>query len=138
MKRKQEQEYKPAFEICQKHGRLTRHDWLPPFKEGDKPKLVCSLCFNERDVKNLKKETPESSVVNDSLKSTTRENLKKLAKSFFLSRWVGEHNGQWNHQDWLSLIAQLEKSEFWPLDPDQVGRLLETNKGSYLERKAKK
>ncbi len=40
-------------------------------------------------------------------------------------RWVEAHEGRWNHDDWVTLLADLEKSAFWPLDPDAVGAALE-------------
>jgi hypothetical protein len=42
--------------------------------------------------------------------------------------WVQAHNGTWNHDDWLSLLEALQRSPFWPLEPDEVGRTLEEEK----------
>jgi hypothetical protein len=41
---------------------------------------------------------------------------------------VLSHNYSWNHDDWLTLLRDLESSEFWPLDPEKVGCVLESLK----------
>jgi hypothetical protein len=42
--------------------------------------------------------------------------------------WVEEHNGQWNHEEWLSLLKTLKDSDFWPMEPDAIGTVLEETK----------
>jgi len=39
--------------------------------------------------------------------------------------WVNEHRGQWNHGDWLSLLESLKRSEYWPMEPNAIGGVLE-------------
>jgi hypothetical protein len=53
------------------------------------------------------------------------QNLLRWQDSPEAYRWVEEHQGQWNHDDWLALLEQLRESDFWPLEPDEVGRALE-------------
>ena len=48
--------------------------------------------------------------------------------------WVEEHQGNWNHEDWLALLEELKKSPLWPMQPDAVGLLLEDSKREWLER----
>jgi hypothetical protein len=43
-------------------------------------------------------------------------------------RWVERHRGQWSHDDWLHLLGDLVRSDFWPLDPDAVGQVLEESR----------
>jgi hypothetical protein len=40
-------------------------------------------------------------------------------------RWVEEHRGQWNHQDWLDLLHSLRSSCCRALDEAAVGKILE-------------
>jgi hypothetical protein len=53
------------------------------------------------------------------------DNLRRWRQSGEPRRWVAAHHGQWHHDDWLGLLAALERSEFWPLEPAAVGRTLE-------------
>jgi hypothetical protein len=39
--------------------------------------------------------------------------------------WVNERRGVWDHGDWLALLDALRQTDFWPLNPDAVGRVLE-------------
>jgi hypothetical protein len=52
-------------------------------------------------------------------------NLRRWRESGQPLRWIERHTGAWDHAAWLDLVASLEQSEFWPLDPDAVGALLE-------------
>ena len=62
-------------------------------------------------------------------------NLKKLAKTSLLMSFVKKNNGKWNHDQWLELLASLEAKGYNPIDPDQVGMLLEEKKEIYLAKK---
>lgn len=53
------------------------------------------------------------------------ENLKRWRESGQPRSWVEAHKGQWNHQDWLGLLETLQRSPYWPMQPDDVGRVLE-------------
>jgi hypothetical protein len=53
------------------------------------------------------------------------ENLRRWRESGQPRSWVEAHNGQWNHQDWLGLLETLQQSPYWPMKPDDVGRVLE-------------
>jgi hypothetical protein len=55
----------------------------------------------------------------------SRKNLERWKGSGEPKRWVQKHNLAWNHDDWLSLLDSLEKSEYWPMNPDEVGAVLE-------------
>jgi hypothetical protein len=66
--------------------------------------------------------------------AAVRAALAELAKPWNLGRWqasgqalqwIDRHAGAWHHDDWLALLESLRQSEFWPLDPDAVGALLE-------------
>jgi hypothetical protein len=46
--------------------------------------------------------------------------------------WVESHRGAWGHDDWLSLLDALRESEFWPLEPTQVGAILEEHKTEWI------
>jgi hypothetical protein len=38
---------------------------------------------------------------------------------------VAARHGHWNHDDWVALLDSLQKSEFWPLNAEAIGRTLE-------------
>src|SRR5207248_1451318 len=54
-----------------------------------------------------------------------RENLSRWIASGHPSIWVTEHNCAWNHSDWLSLLELLRSSQYWPVELDRVGLVLE-------------
>jgi hypothetical protein len=53
------------------------------------------------------------------------QNLRRWERSGQPRRWLNAREGLWDEEDWLALLASLRASEFWPLDPDAVGRLLQ-------------
>jgi hypothetical protein len=55
----------------------------------------------------------------------TTRNLSRWVASGAPARWVTDRRGRWNHDDWLALLADLQKSAYWPLDPDAVGLVLQ-------------
>ncbi len=44
-----------------------------------------------------------------------------------------EHQGQWNHQDWLALLDRVKQSSYWPLNPAEMGAVLEEVKDAWLK-----
>jgi hypothetical protein len=58
-------------------------------------------------------------------------NLRRWEESGEAYRWVEAHRGEWTHTDWLRLVASLERSAFWPVDPQVVGAVLEQAKLRY-------
>ena len=62
------------------------------------------------------------------------ENLKRWQESGKARAWVAAHGGQWNHADWLSLLDELKRSPFWPMQPDKVGMVLEKVRGELPRR----
>ena len=52
------------------------------------------------------------------------ENLRRWKGSGQPLLWVEWHGGAWGHAEWLGLLEALRQSEFWPLDPAAVGKLL--------------
>ncbi len=59
-------------------------------------------------------------------------NLRRWRDSGLARRWVEVHDGRWNHDDWLALLASLRASGYWPIDPEAVGRLLEDTREEWL------
>ncbi|MCC6421509.1 MAG: hypothetical protein IT429_25095 [Gemmataceae bacterium] len=53
------------------------------------------------------------------------DNLRRWQQSGQPYAWVDAHGGQWGHGDWLTLLANLRHSPFWPLDPAAVQNLLD-------------
>lgn len=62
-------------------------------------------------------------------------NLRRWVRSGAARSWVDRHDANWNHADWLSLISELEKSNFWPLPLADVGASLESVRQKYLTEK---
>ncbi len=60
------------------------------------------------------------------------ENLKKLAKSGKLEKFVKAKKGNWDHQAWLILCSEIVEEGYEPIDFDQVGVLLEDHKAKLL------
>ena len=67
--------------------------------------------------------------------SNAEMNLERLSKTDMLNKFVIEHDGEWNHRDWLEFCAVLEDKGYTPIDLDQVGILLEKTKSMYLAGK---
>ncbi len=67
--------------------------------------------------------------------STETENLKKLSKSPLIMNFVKRKDGCWNHHDWLEFLSDVKKKGFDPVNPDQLGLLLEEKKAQYLASK---
>jgi hypothetical protein len=59
------------------------------------------------------------------------QNLHLWEQSGRPRRWVEARGGVWSHKDWLALLDELRDSEFWPVDPAAVGRVLEAVKGEF-------
>jgi len=82
--------------------------------------------------KNLKKKAEEA-LMKIGLEKEKR-NLIRWQKSDQPRLWVEVHRGQWDHEEWLSLLETLRKSEFWPMSPDAVGRALDELKKEWHAR----
>ena len=65
--------------------------------------------------------------------SKEESNLKKLRRSPIPMTFVKKQKGSWNHQNWLDFLAYLEEKQYFPIDTDKVGLLLEEKKKQYLE-----
>src|SRR5207248_888306 len=46
-------------------------------------------------------------------------------------RWVEPRQGSWDHADWLSLLATLRGSEYWPMHPGALSVALDQVKRGY-------
>jgi hypothetical protein len=53
------------------------------------------------------------------------DNLRRWQESGGPRRWVEARRGRWDHADWLTLLEDLQRSPYGPLDPDAVGRAVE-------------
>jgi hypothetical protein len=58
-------------------------------------------------------------------------NLRRWQQSGWPRRWVEARQGRWSHDDWLGLLEWLRRSEFWPLDLDMVGLVLDDLKAQW-------
>ena len=69
--------------------------------------------------------------------SKPESNLKKLTKSPIPMNFVKKHNATWNRQDWLDFLDYLKEKNYFPIDTDKVGLLLEEKKAQYIALKNK-
>ena len=59
------------------------------------------------------------------------ENIKRFAKTPIAMNFVKEHNGSWNHTDWLNFLREIEEKGYFPIDTDRVGLILEDKKKAF-------
>jgi hypothetical protein len=64
-----------------------------------------------------------------------RDYLRRWKLSGWPRQWIAAQRGRWNHEQWLDLLGALEHSEFWPMEPDAVGAVLEAQKRDWLQRR---
>src|SRR4051812_24071464 len=57
-----------------------------------------------------------------------RERVCRWKKSGEPGLWIESHQGRWGHEDWLSLLNGLQQTDFWPMEPTEVGTALEEEK----------
>ncbi|GEM_PF-1093301 len=60
------------------------------------------------------------------------ENLKKLASTGKLKKFVENKKGNWDHQAWLILCSEIVEEGYDPIDFNQVGLILEEHKAKLL------
>jgi len=63
-------------------------------------------------------------------------NLERWIRSGQPLQWAEAHNYQWNHADWEALLSDLRCSEHWPLEPNEVGAVLERLKEEHARQAA--
>jgi hypothetical protein len=116
---------------------------------GEKPKSTvkkrretgCLDCFWERWERKRGSKLPSPStdpmphhavVARISFNKTTAGNLSRWVRSGAAARFVEEHRGAWNDEDWKGLVGELTESSYWPMKPENVGRALERQRKQYL------
>ena len=62
------------------------------------------------------------------------ENIKRFAKTPIAMNFVKEHNGSWNHADWLNFLRSIEEKGYFPIDTDRVGLILEDKKKAFFSK----
>jgi hypothetical protein len=62
------------------------------------------------------------------------ENLRRWRDSGQARAWVEARGGHWDHDDWLTLLEDLKRSPYWPMQADAVGLVLEEAKREWLQR----
>ena len=62
------------------------------------------------------------------------ENLRRWRESGQARAWVEARGGRWEHADWLTLLEDLKRSPYWPMQPDAVGLVLEEVRREWLQR----
>ena len=69
--------------------------------------------------------------------SPEETNIRKLSRSSIPMNFVKKQNGAWNHQDWLNFLEYLRGKNYFTIDTDKVGLLLEEKKVQYFAAKKK-
>ena len=69
--------------------------------------------------------------------SLEETNLRKLSRSPIPMNFVKKQNGSWNHKDWLEFLDYLKSKNYFPIDTDRVGLLLEEKKAQFLAAREK-
>lgn len=64
-------------------------------------------------------------------------NLKRLAKSPIPMNFVKKNAGKWDHTKWLAFLDYLKDKNYFPINTDQVGLILESKKAKFLENQNK-
>ncbi|HWG47490.1 MAG TPA: hypothetical protein VN688_32305 [Gemmataceae bacterium] len=77
---------------------------------------------------------PERSAPTTSSEERQAENLRRWRESGQIWTWVQTREGRWDHDAWLGLLEELQRSSFWPMCPDAVGLALEETKREWLSR----
>ena len=70
----------------------------------------------------------------DTRPAAEADNLRRWKESGQPRAWVEAHKGTWGHQEWLALLAALERSSYWPMHADAIGLTLEETKREWLRR----
>jgi hypothetical protein len=52
------------------------------------------------------------------------QNLRRWQESVAVRQWLDDQEGRWGSHDWLSLLASIRSSDFWPLDPQAAEDVL--------------
>lgn len=68
--------------------------------------------------------------------SKKSDNMKRLFRTPILMNFVKKHDGNWNHDQWNELLAELKERGYAPFDADEVGLKLEEKKAAYLAKKS--
>ena len=63
-------------------------------------------------------------------------NLKRLSKSPIPMNFVKKNGGKWDHAKWLAFLEYLKERNYFPIDTDQVGLILESKKVKFFENQS--
>ena len=63
------------------------------------------------------------------------ENLRRWRDADQARIWVEACQGKWTHADWTGFLENLQRSEFWPMDPSAVGDVVEQRKQEWFAEK---
>ena len=100
--------------------------------------IVASIERGETSVHELRvhvagilQQEAEHYEVTKARQKTVEENSEKWARSGQPEHWVNEHQGQWNHDDWVALLNELRNTPFWPMEETAIARTVEEHKSHY-------
>jgi hypothetical protein len=64
---------------------------------------------------------------------TPEDNLRRWGQAAARA-WVEARQGKWDHQDWTDLLESLQRSDYWPMNVEDIGQTLEQLKGEWHGR----
>jgi hypothetical protein len=60
-------------------------------------------------------------------------NLRRWRAAGLARKWVQQRQGEWSDGDWQELLSSLRASEFWPVDPRALGRVLNETRAEWRQ-----
>jgi hypothetical protein len=75
---------------------------------------------------------PEVVDIPDADHKTKEKNLAKLNGTKIPDDFVRKNNGEWDYRTWTEFCRSLEKENYFPIDFEQLGLLLEEKRKIYL------
>jgi ankyrin repeat protein len=101
--------------------------------DKEEPLDIAKREGHDRIVKLLKSGYGRPHKGNNNPQQEQALNLHWWICSGYPSKWVDAHHGQWTDLDWLDLIEKLKRTDSWPMDLNDVAKVLEEHKKEKTE-----
>ena len=108
--------------------KTVKKETAPVKKTAAKPAAVKAA------PKAVKAAAPKAAKAAPVRSNDPEENIKRFAKTPIAMNFVKEHNGSWNHADWLNFLRSIEEKGYFPIDTDRVGLILEDKKKAFFSK----
>ena len=130
------------YRDCSVHGYRLFDFIVRP--DGEISGMGCTACFRAEQgipeppqlpfVQKRPRRPSPAAIAQSSYNRETADNLRRWKESDAPSRWVIDHHGSWNHDDWLQLLLDLTGNAYWPMKHHRIGQALESEKVRYFKR----